>query len=79
MNISEMRASQKKGSEGEGLNETDCTELNATQGHEADIREHVDAERLAEKIRSGMMDNEDADNALLDRTDKKGWPNIVEI
>ena len=37
--IDEMRASQKKGNEGEGLNETDCRDLNAAQGLKVDIRE----------------------------------------
>jgi len=37
--IAEMRESQRKGSEGEGLNETDCRDLNAAQGHKVDITE----------------------------------------
>jgi len=35
--IAEMRESQRKGSEGEGLNETDCKDLNAVQGHKVEI------------------------------------------
>lgn len=36
--VDELRASQKKGSQGTGMNPPD-TKLNETQGHQVDIRE----------------------------------------
>jgi hypothetical protein len=35
-------------------------------------------ERIA-AIRTGMMSGQDADDGLLDRTDRKNWPDITEI
>jgi len=75
----ELLASSKKGHEGEGMNKNDCTELNETQGHIADIKEHTDAEKLADMIRAGMMDNDDAEISRLDRTERGSWPDITEI
>ncbi len=72
--IAELRASQKKGSKGEGMNETDCRDLNATQGHKVDIKEFTDAERRCGIIRRGMMNKEDATLDLLDRVSKEDWP-----
>jgi len=77
--VSELRATQKKGMADEGMNTTDCTELNAVQGHQADIREHIDGEQLANKIHRGMIDNDDADVSRLDRTPKGSWPEITEL
>lgn len=36
--VAEMRASQKKGSEGPGMNDPDC-KMGDQQGHQVDIRE----------------------------------------
>jgi len=77
--VSELRATQTEGLADEGLNPTDCTELNAVQGHQADIKEHVDGEALARKIHRGMIDNNDADVSRLDRTERKSWPEITEL
>lgn len=77
--VSELRATQKEGSEDEGLNSTDCTELNAVQGHQADIKEHVDGGQLAETTRRKKMENNDADVSRLDRTERGSWPEITEL
>lgn len=37
--IEELRASQKRGSEGKGLPENETGKLNEVQGHEVDIKE----------------------------------------
>jgi hypothetical protein len=76
--VSELRATQKEGNTGEGLNKTDCTELNAVQGHQADIREFVEGEKFA-KVRLAALDNEDADISRLDRTNRDSWPEITEL
>lgn len=77
--VSELRATQAEGLAGEGMNENDCTELNSTQGHQADIREHAGGMQLAKTTRRNKMENDDADNARLDRTEKGSWPDITEI
>jgi hypothetical protein len=77
--VGEMRKSQAEGNVGEGLNEYDCTDLNAVQGHKADIKEHMDAEELANKILRGMTENEDAEIDRLDRTPRGSWPDITEL
>lgn len=77
--ISELRATQKEGSEGEGMNENDCTELNSTQGHQADIKEHVDGAQRASSARRNKMEGDDADVSRLDRTERKSWPEITEL
>lgn len=77
--VSELRATQKQGMADEGMNETDCTELNAVQGHQADIKEHIDGGQLAETTRREKMENNDADVSRLDRTERKSWPEITEL
>jgi len=77
--VSELRATQKQGMQGEGLNDYDCTDLNAVQGHKADIKEYVDGAQTAKTMRRIKMENQDADNARLDRTEKGSWPDITEI
>ena len=77
-NIDELRASQKKGRTGEGMSETGCRELNATQGHQADIREFTEAGRQAEIVRSAKS-NQDAKIDRLDRTDRRDHPDITEL
>jgi hypothetical protein len=77
--ITKLRASQAKGAADEGMNETDCRELNATQGHIADIKEFTDAERQCAIIRRGMMANQDADPSRMDDVNRKDWPEGEEI
>ncbi len=77
--VSELRASQKEGMEDEGMNETDCTELNAVQGHQADIKEFTDGPQRAKLYCGGMMDNQEAEISRLDRTERGSWPDAEEI
>lgn len=78
--INELRASQKKGREDEGLNETDCRELNATQGHKVDIRDYPGADQACEAVQRGMMDGNASGNLTkLDRTDRGSWPDAEKI
>src|SRR6266403_1309186 len=58
--VAQMRKSQADGQTGEGMNETDCRELNATQGHQADIREFTDAGKRCGIIQRGMMNGDPA-------------------
>lgn len=77
--VGELRATQKEGSEGEGMNDADCTELNATQGHEADIKEHVDGAQQAKTTRRNKMEGNDADPSRMDKVERKSWPEITEL
>lgn len=78
--IEELRASQKKGAFNEGLNATDCTELNAVQGHKVDIREHIEGMPTARAIREGMIEgNQRGHMDCLDRTNRAEWPDITEL
>lgn len=77
--VAELRATQKKGMAGEGMNEYDCTDLNAVQGHKADIKEFTEGEKRASLYCDGMMDNEDADVSRLSRTNMSDHPEITEL
>jgi len=77
--VSDLRATQKEGMANEGLNEYDCTDLNAVQGHKADIKEFTDGPQVAKLVRRNMIENNDADNACLDHTEKESWPDITEL
>jgi hypothetical protein len=77
--VSELRSTQKEGMAGEGMNDNDCTELNSTQGHQADIKEFDDGPARAKLQERGMMNNDDADIGRLSRTDMSGRPEITEL
>jgi len=79
--ITQLRASQAKGQRDEGMNESDCTELNATQGHQADIKEHTDAGKQCGIIQRGRGMNGDpaATKTLMDNVNRENHPDIEEL
>lgn len=77
--VSDLRKTQQEGMCCEGMNETDCTELNAVQGHQADIKEFMPGDELAKITRRNKMENNDADVSRLDRTERGSWPEITEL
>jgi hypothetical protein len=77
--VSNLRNTQQEGMCCEGMNDNDCTELNSTQGHQADIKEFTDGPQVAKLVRRGMIQNNDADISRLDRTERGSWPEITEL
>jgi len=66
--------------QGEGLNDYDCTDLNAVQGHKADIKEYVDGAQNGPKpcaVSKWKIKTADQ-RPRLDRTEKGSWPDITE-
>jgi hypothetical protein len=73
--IAKLRESQAKGQRDEGMNETDCRDLNAAQGHKADIQEFTDAGKQCGIIERGMMNGDPAlTKTLMDDVDRTDWP-----
>ena len=73
--VAQMRKSQADGQTGEGLNETDCRELNAVQGHQADIQEFTDAGKQCGLIERGLMNGDPKlTKMLMDGVSRNDWP-----